>query len=150
MSRAANKAFEIAVEPEVTPEARETVSGLIASYNEDFVPDDQTRGEFAVLVRDPATGKPLGGLCCRTRREMLVLELVALPPELRGAGLGTKLFRIAETEGYRRGCRGAWLQTSDWQARGFYEKLGYHVFGSLPDYPAGHTRFFMTRRFEVD
>jgi len=27
-----------------------------------------------------------------------------------------------------------------------YEKLGYHVFGALEDYPRGHTRFMMKKK----
>ncbi len=34
------------------------------------------------------------------------------------------------------------------QARGFYEPLGYTVFGTFEDYPPGHSRFFLKgRRF---
>jgi hypothetical protein len=37
----------------------------------------------------------------------------------------------AEQEAKARGCRGAWLDTYSFQARGFYERLGYAVFGAL-------------------
>lgn len=37
----------------------------------------------------------------------------------------------AEQEAIARGCRGAWLDTYSFQARGFYERLGYAVFGIL-------------------
>ena len=46
-----------------------------------------------------------------------------------------------EAEAIRRGCRGAYLDTFSYQARPFYERLGYEVFGTLDDYPAGHQRF---------
>jgi hypothetical protein len=49
-------------------------------------------------------------------------------------------------EAIRRGCRGAYLDTFSYQARPFYEKLGYAVFGTLDDYPPGHQRFFMRKR----
>ena len=51
----------------------------------------------------------------------------------------------AEAEAIRRGCLGAWLDTFSFQARGFYERLGYAVFGALADYPPGHDRFFMQK-----
>jgi hypothetical protein len=38
-----------------------------------------------------------------------------------------------------RGCRGAWLDTYSFQARGFYEHLGY----SIDDYPPGQSRIFL-------
>jgi hypothetical protein len=45
----------------------------------------------------------------------------------------------------RRGCVGVWLDTFSFQARGFYEKLGYRVFGEVADYPPGHTRHFLKK-----
>ena len=55
---------------------------------------------------------------------------------------------LAEREAVNRGCHGAWLDTFEFQARGFYEKLGYEVFGSLDDNPRGSRRFFLRRRLE--
>jgi ribosomal protein S18 acetylase RimI-like enzyme len=51
----------------------------------------------------------------------------------------------AEQEAIARGCRGAWLDTYSFQARGFYERLGYAVFGILNDYPPGQKRIFCTK-----
>jgi hypothetical protein len=45
----------------------------------------------------------------------------------------------------QRGCHNAWLDTFEFQARGFYESLGYECFGELPDYPKGHARYFMKK-----
>jgi len=44
-----------------------------------------------------------------------------------------------------RGCTAAHLDTFSFQARPFYESLGYEVFGTLDDYPQGHQRFFMKK-----
>jgi hypothetical protein len=41
-------------------------------------------------------------------------------------------------------CRRAWLHR--FQARPFYEKLGYRVFGTLENHPAGHQHHFMTKQ----
>jgi hypothetical protein len=57
----------------------------------------------------------------------------------------------AEAEGMRRGCHGAWLDTSMLEAAGFYERLGYEIFGTLENEPGdmvpGHRRWFMRKRF---
>jgi hypothetical protein len=34
-----------------------------------------------------------------------------------------------------RGHSGVWVDTFEFQAPGFYQKLGYEVFGVLPDHP---------------
>jgi hypothetical protein len=51
----------------------------------------------------------------------------------------------AEREALARGCKHAWLDTYEFQARGFYEKLGYRCFGELDDYPTGFSRYFMQK-----
>jgi hypothetical protein len=51
-----------------------------------------------------------------------------------------------EVEAILRGCHSAFLDTFSYQARPFYEKLGYEVFGTLNDYPRGHQRFYMQKR----
>jgi hypothetical protein len=43
----------------------------------------------------------------------------------------------------------AFLDTFSFQARPFYEKLGYHVFGMLENHPAGHQHYFMTKQLQV-
>ena len=68
-----------------------------------------------------------------------------MPEASRGAGVGRELMRQAEREAIRRGCHNAWLNTFSFQARGFYERLGYNVLGMLGDYPPGHSRFFMKK-----
>jgi hypothetical protein len=35
------------------------------------------------------------------------------------------------------------------QARGFYERLGYTAFGTFEDYPPDHTRSFLKKNFET-
>ena len=54
----------------------------------------------------------------------------------------------AEQEARRRGCRYAQLTTYSFQARGFYEKLGYSVVGQMDDYPPGRRSLWMRKDFE--
>jgi hypothetical protein len=51
--------------------------------------------------------------------------------------------RSAEAEARASGCKYAWLDTFEFQARAFYECLGYECFGVLNDHPIGHTHYFM-------
>ena len=101
---------------------------------------------LVITVADPETGEILGGLWGSTAYGYLHIDMLILPEELRGHGLGSRLMAQAEEEAVRRGCRGSYLETFDFQARGFYEKLGYSVFGQLAETPPGHARFFLTKR----
>jgi hypothetical protein len=45
---------------------------------------------------------------------------------------------------HREGLRSVWLDAL--QARGFYEAVGYELFGMLDNYPAGQKRYFLRKR----
>ncbi|MEG8015895.1 GNAT family N-acetyltransferase [Sphingomonas sp. 22R3R2A-7] len=75
------------------------------------------------------------------------MELLAVPEEYRGKSYGKTLMERAEEIAHANDCVGVWLNTSEFQARGFYEKLGFEVFGTLDDYPVGQKTFFLRKRF---
>ena len=102
---------------------------------------------LAVLVQD-ADGKTLGGILGRTSLGLMFLDLVFLPKELRGHDLGSRMLRMAEEEGARRGCRSAMLYTISFQAPDFYARHGWQEFGRIPCDPPGTSRIFMTKTLE--
>jgi GNAT superfamily N-acetyltransferase len=89
-----------------------------------------------------------GGLFAALAYDWLVIELLFIPEAMRRDGLGSKLVRQAEEEARARGCIGAWVDTFSFQARGFYEKLGYSLVGTIPDHPRGGARYFLTKRWD--
>ena len=119
----------------------EAVAVGLRAFNQPFAGVKDQR-PLAVLIR--REGQIVGGLWGHTAFGWLFVELLFSPADLRG-GMGTRLMDMAEDEARRRGCRHAWLDTYSFQARGFYEKRGYQVFGQLDDYPPGHVRYFLRR-----
>ncbi len=102
-------------------------------------------GQPVVVRINDDTGQCIGGLSGHTGYGWLFTHLLVVPENLRGQGVGTRVMAQAEAEAKRRGCHAAWLDTFEFQARGFYERLGYTCFGELDDYPKGHRRFFMKK-----
>ena len=90
----------------------------------------------------------IGACLGKTGNGWMYLGLLWVDDACRGQDIGTKLMHRAEKEGRRRGCYAAYLNTFDYEARPFYEKLGYRVFGTLEDFPRGHRRFFLTKRLD--
>ncbi len=41
------------------------------------------------------------------------------------------------------------LETWDFQAKGFYEKLGYNMYASIEDCPPGTINYFFKKRYQV-
>lgn len=65
----------------------------------------------------------------------------------RGKGLGSQLLTEVERTAKEKGCYLIHLDTFDFQAKEFYEKQGYKVFGVLEDCPKEHCRYYMKKRF---
>ncbi|WP_112664497.1 GNAT family N-acetyltransferase [Microvirga flavescens] len=101
--------------------------------------------DYALLIPHPETGEPIGGLWAQSRWGGFHIDLLVVPDTLRGQGVGTLLIERAEQEARRRGCTHMWLDTYEFQARPFYERFGFEVFGQL-DGPAPHyPRYFMKK-----
>jgi len=99
---------------------------------------------FLLMVRDTG-GKLMAGLAGKIYYQWLFIELFWVAEQIRGLGHGKKLLDRAEDEARLRGCQQVWLDTFSFQARGFYEKRGYTLFGELSDYPPGHSRYFFRK-----
>ena len=98
---------------------------------------------LALALRDEK-GEICGGLWGSTAYGWLYTQMLIVPEEARGQGFGRELMRAAEAEALRRGCTHAWVDTQ-FGGRGFYERLGYTVFGELADYPPGFRRTFLRK-----
>ena len=124
-------------------EIRKAIVAPLVEYNASQAGPSQNR-PIIVVVRDHAN-TVIGGLWGHTGYEWLFTQLLVVPVGLRGRGIGTEIMQLAEREAVLRGCHGAWLDTFEFQARGFYERIGYKCFGELPNYPNGFSRFFMQK-----
>ena len=100
----------------------------------------------SIVLRD-AEGSIIGGLWGKTVYDWLYVEYLVVPEAQRGTGLGGELMRRAEAQAIARGCVGSWLTTFSFQARPFYEGLGYEVFAELPNSPGDNVRIFMRKFF---
>jgi GNAT superfamily N-acetyltransferase len=126
---------------------RSEILAPLRAYNEAKAGPSGHR-PLAILMRDEA-GAIVGGLWGQTGYGWLFTQLLAVPDNLRGGGWGNRIMDMAEAEARARGCHSAWLDTFEFQARGFYEKRGYACFGELADYPPGFRRFFLQKRLEA-
>jgi GNAT superfamily N-acetyltransferase len=129
-----------------TPEMRKAIVDPLVEFNHSRIGKPETYRPLAILLSNPESDEIVGGLHGLTAFSYLWIDLLFVPESMRGAGIGRKLVTAAEAEAVRRGCQAASLDTFSFQARGFYARLGYSVFGTLDDCPPGHRRFYMTKR----
>ena len=99
---------------------------------------------FAAFLRGDA-GALLGGVEGGLWGNALHVNVLWVDEALRGRGHAAALMRAAEAHGAAQGAKFAYVETMSFQARPFYEKLGYRVFGELPEIADGETMFFLAK-----
>ena len=126
-----------------TDEEREAILTPLRAYNATQAGLSNAQ-PLALLVRDD-NGEILGGLYGRFFYQWLFIELLSVPEQARGQGMGSTLMQMAEDLAREKECVGIWLDTFDFQAPEFYKRLGYSELGQIADYPPGHKRFFFQK-----
>jgi putative N-acetylmannosamine-6-phosphate epimerase/GNAT superfamily N-acetyltransferase len=87
-----------------------------------------------------------GGLIASTSNwNWLEIHLLWVDLSLRHQGYGDRLMHLAEQSAKKRGCRFARVSSLSFQAKDFYEKLGYQVAGILEDYPPGQVHYTLQK-----
>jgi len=135
--------IKISSEPEAPAADVEAVRAGLLAFNETFV-GPANSASVQLFVRD-SDGNVLGGLLGSRRWGWLYVDKLWIREDLRGKDLGTKLLMQAEEEAIAAGCTVAALDTFSYQARPFYEKLGYRVWATLEDYPPGYHMYFLRK-----
>lgn len=128
------------------PVAKDAAGTALYDYNLALT-DIADRRPIAAIAADPDSGAVLGGLWGRTELGLLFLDMFFLPETLRGQDLGSRLLDQVEAEAQRRSCRRAVVETSSFQAPGFYLRHGYTEFGRVPFDVPGQARVFFSKTF---
>jgi GNAT superfamily N-acetyltransferase len=126
------------------PDTFQKMWSPLLEYNERAVGNAKSR-TLAILLKDTAA-EVIGGLWGRSLWGSLFIDIMFVPEVMRRNGVGTALMRQAEEEAIRRACRDIWTETYAFQARPFYEKLGFVVFGCLDGPAPIFPRFFLKKQ----
>lgn len=91
--------------------------------------------------------KRIGGCCGRLiMQNWIWVDLFYINEEYRKSGIGTKLMQQVEKYAVENKITGIATDTWDFQAKGFYEKLGFHLYGVLEDCPIGSTVYCFEKK----
>ncbi|MBT3314263.1 MAG: GNAT family N-acetyltransferase [Anaerolineae bacterium] len=124
------------------------ISGGLVQFNHETIPDlepQEATINFSIFTR-AAAGEITGGLRASCYWNILHIELIWVSEEARGHDIGSQMVKKAEAFAIENGFELALLDTTSWQAKPFYEKLGYEVIATLPDHPKGHALHFLTKK----
>ena len=132
----------IGVEPEPAEVVREAVLNGLRAFNRQHA---EAPGFQPIVLAARDGHAVIAGLVGMIGWQWLYVDLLWVAAEYRGVRLGRRLLHAAEQEAWVRGARHAYLDTFDFQAKPFYERQGYTVFGTLDGYPPGHSRYFLRK-----
>src|SRR5437016_1020176 len=125
----------------LSDELREAVGSMLRIFNRAQNPDFYAARELPenapkplnIIARD-ATRAVVGGVLAETQFAWLKVSIVVVAENARRRGVGRQLMALAEQEAAARGCRHAFLDTMDYQAPEFYQKIGYRIAATLENW----------------
>ena len=133
----------IEFEPFIDERARQVIVNGVDNYN---ITATSLPDYFSInFVLRGERGDLLGGVLGQLWGGWLQVTYLWVAEKARGVGYGTRLMENAEAYARCRGAVGATLETHSFQARPFYERLGYEVFSTLDGYPLGHAKLFLRK-----
>lgn len=136
----------ISLEPNASPDDVAIVRRGLRAFNVEVIgpPNEE---EITIFLRT-GSGQIIGGLLGDIRWRWMYVARIWIDAAYRGQGHGASLMRAAEVKALDARCLGIHLDTFEYQARPFYEKLGYEVFGTLEGYPPGYRQYYLAKRLD--
>jgi len=127
-----------------------TISQGIIDFNHSEIPNlepIEKEVKFSVFARNQ-TKNIVGGIRAICFWNTLHIELLWLSESCRGKGVGKELIESAENFAKENGCEKVFVETTSWQAKPFYEKVGYKLIATLNDRPKGHASHYLTKKLK--
>ncbi len=132
---------------ESSDDEAELIIDNLVSYNLSIIPKIQEESFiFINRVIKNSENKIIAGINSKMYCwNCLYIDSLWVDADYRKFGFGTKLLNEVEMIARKRGGRLIHLDTFDFQAKDFYIKQGYEVFGVLDNCPENHRRYYMKK-----
>jgi len=133
---------------ECSAEERKIVLDGLYNYNMEHVPATNPDNwiPYEYIVRNENKEIIAGILSTLGYWNGLEIKILWVKDEYRKSGIGSKLLSETENNAKANGALVSFLDTFDFQAKEFYLKKGYKIFGQLDDFPIGHKRYYLQKR----
>lgn len=131
-----------------TNEDKEYLVEKLVDYNLSKVQANQSELFIDLSRKIEKDGKIIAGIIARMYCwNVVYIDTLWVDSNYRSEKLGTLLLKSVEQQALSNNVYLIHLDTFDFQAKEFYEKQGYEVFGQLDNCPRNHTRYYMKKDF---
>ncbi len=133
--------FELDLSP--SDESINEIRDGLVEHNSQYL-NGIERNKIAYYITE--RGKKVAGVTAEIFGSWLLINFLWVDKELRGSGMGSELMAKLEAYAKSKGCTFSLVDTFSFQAKPFYEKLGYECQMSLEQYPVSHARHYLTKQ----
>lgn len=132
----------VSVENSPSEKDNSFIRNKLQEFNDNYT--GVTAIQFSVFAKE--NNEVQGGAICYLDENSIYIDILWVDEKHRKSGIGSKIIKLAEEEGVKKGAIYSTLDTFDFQAEGFYKKCGYQRIGVIPAYLGNHDRIFMRKK----
>lgn len=129
-----------------TKDEQEFVDNKLGDFNIEQVPETQEKHLVPLNFCFKKDGVVIAGINAEMYFWHIVyVSILFVDKAYRHHNLGSYLLKKVESEAKAMGAKLVHLDTFDFQAKDFYLKHGYEIFGVLDDCPEGRKRYYLKK-----
>jgi len=123
------------------------IENALIIFNEKIgpFPSGEVPKPLNFVIKD-SEDKIIAGINALFYRFIAYVDVLWVDESYRGKGLGKALYEKVEEEAQKLEAKIIHLETLEFQAKDFYIKLGFEVYGILEDFPPGHTKYSLKKK----
>ena len=134
--------YEIVLGSKENDPYKDKFNQLINAYNKSINYSDDFDEVFYVAFDED---KVIGGVYGELSNNYMYVSVIWVDEAYRGHNIATTLLGKIEKYSIDKGYMKSFLETGSFQAKEFYEKMGYEVISTLRNFPEGHDMYTMTK-----
>lgn len=138
------KNFNISVKEHNVDNIPSILRDGVRNFNKPFL-GDWPAIYFAICIEDEGQNL-IGGISGYYFNEYVLVQWASVDEAYRKTGIGTRLFNYLDEFALSKNCKFIHLETMEFQARKFYEKFGFVVEATIPDWFNGYAIHIMRKK----
>lgn len=135
--------MEFSVKRSGSDKEREYLHARLQEHNRPYFTEAGFENLSVCLEQD---GEIVAGIAGVLRGNWVLMQELWVREDLRGQNLGSQILKKAEEEAKRCGCKHVLLDTFEFQAPGFYKKLGYEEAFVYAENPHTGNHYYLTKK----
>lgn len=135
--------MDFIIEEKNVKEIADIIEQGVSTYNQPYFGEIKEDKKFAIYIRH--SNNIIGGISGNIFNKYIRVGFAWIDENYRNKKLGTKLFKELEKFAKSKNCTFIQLATFDFQARPFYEKIGFECLGIIPKWLEGRDCAFMRK-----